>query len=155
MITTLKMQYDYLKQSRKIVFDYCSTISSEHFVEEKEIFGQGSIRNILVHVTNCYVHWIGVRTLKLPKENTPEASINTIPEMRAVYKEVDGLMNLFFEFVEASPTGQIVMEVNGSEKRIDALQLFTHMLTHEFHHKGQILTLGRALGYKPVDTDIL
>ena len=35
------------------------------------------------------------------------------------------------------------------------LELFTHVLTHEFHHKGQILVLGRAWGYEPVDTDVL
>jgi uncharacterized damage-inducible protein DinB len=35
------------------------------------------------------------------------------------------------------------------------LQLFTHVITHEFHHKGQILTMSRTLGYIPVDTDVI
>jgi len=34
------------------------------------------------------------------------------------------------------------------------LQLFTHVLTHEFHHKGQIMTMCRILGYTPVETDV-
>ncbi|MCB0535444.1 MAG: hypothetical protein KDD14_24780 [Saprospiraceae bacterium] len=43
------------------------------------------------------------------------------------------------------------------EKEILAppLRLFTHIVTHEFHHKGQILSLSRHLGYTPVDTDIM
>jgi uncharacterized damage-inducible protein DinB len=35
------------------------------------------------------------------------------------------------------------------------LQLFTHLLTHEFHHKGQIMTMCRLLGHIPPDTDVI
>ncbi|WP_423227985.1 DinB family protein [Sabulibacter ruber] len=29
------------------------------------------------------------------------------------------------------------------------------MITHEFHHKGQIPSLGRHLGFVPDDTDVV
>jgi uncharacterized damage-inducible protein DinB len=35
------------------------------------------------------------------------------------------------------------------------LKLFTHIITHEFHHKGQLLSLSRHIGYVPVDTDVI
>ncbi len=35
------------------------------------------------------------------------------------------------------------------------MHLYTHVITHEFHHKGQILTMSRLLGYIPVDTDVI
>jgi uncharacterized damage-inducible protein DinB len=35
------------------------------------------------------------------------------------------------------------------------LALFTHAISHEFHHKGQIMTMGRILGNIPPDTDII
>jgi len=31
----------------------------------------------------------------------------------------------------------------------------THVMTHEFHHKGQIMTMGRMLGYTPPDADVI
>lgn len=34
-------------------------------------------------------------------------------------------------------------------------QLLTHSITHEFHHKGQIVAMLRLLGYIPKNTDIL
>jgi uncharacterized damage-inducible protein DinB len=34
------------------------------------------------------------------------------------------------------------------------LQLFTHVMTHEFHHKGQLLSMFRILGHVPPDTDV-
>jgi len=33
--------------------------------------------------------------------------------------------------------------------------LFTHTVTHEFHHKGQVVSLGRRLGYPPPETDLV
>jgi uncharacterized damage-inducible protein DinB len=28
-------------------------------------------------------------------------------------------------------------------------------MTHEFHHKGQIVKIGRQLGYNPPETDLV
>ncbi len=33
--------------------------------------------------------------------------------------------------------------------------LFTHTVTHEFHHKGQIIGICRHLGYPTPDTDLI
>jgi uncharacterized damage-inducible protein DinB len=38
---------------------------------------------------------------------------------------------------------------------VTALELLTHVTTHEYHHKGQVLTISRQLGYTPVDTDLI
>jgi uncharacterized damage-inducible protein DinB len=38
---------------------------------------------------------------------------------------------------------------------LSPLQLYTHVITHEFHHKGQMLSMSRILGYIPVDTDAI
>ncbi|MEP6627343.1 MAG: DinB family protein [Ginsengibacter sp.] len=36
-----------------------------------------------------------------------------------------------------------------------SLSLFFHVITHEFHHKGQIATMCCIMGYPPPDTDII
>lgn len=43
------------------------------------------------------------------------------------------------------------------EKYIEtnAYGIFTHVITHEFHHKGHAMTMARLLGYTPVDTDVM
>ncbi len=47
------------------------------------------------------------------------------------------------------------LDKNGAILMVNPLQLFTHVITHEFHHKGQIMSLSRHLGYTPVDADII
>ena len=39
--------------------------------------------------------------------------------------------------------------------KANPFKLFTHVITHEFHHQGQILPMSRQLGYIPVDTDVM
>ncbi|MNG23705.1 hypothetical protein D3C84_1083390 [compost metagenome] len=50
-----KEQYEFIKESRGILFEFCKTISAEDFVNQNTSFGRGgSIRNLLVHVANTY-----------------------------------------------------------------------------------------------------
>ncbi|MNY69859.1 DinB family protein [compost metagenome] len=50
---------------------------------------------------------------------------------------------------------EIVYEVQNIKNSAKPFKVFTHVITHEYHHKGQILSLSRHLGYTPVDTDIM
>ncbi|MBB6674699.1 hypothetical protein H7C19_28865 [Cohnella nanjingensis] len=35
------------------------------------------------------------------------------------------------------------------------VQLLLHTVTHEYHHKGQVVTMARQMGYIPPNTDVL
>lgn len=47
------------------------------------------------------------------------------------------------------------IDINNKIVIANPLKIFTHVITHGFHHKGQILSLNRHLKYAPVDTDII
>jgi len=69
-----------------------------------------------------------------------------------------GIDSLIEEFIRVYfEKNMIDIEMNVSDKVIivSPIKLFTHVITHEFHHKGQILSLSRHLGYVPVDTDVV
>ena len=56
-------QYEFVKSSRKVLLEYCKTLSDKDFVIENSTFGRGSIRNLLVHIGNTYEFWIGSESL--------------------------------------------------------------------------------------------
>lgn len=155
MIATFKAQYELVKQSRKILLDYCSEISLVHFLTDKSVFGRGSIRNLLVHIANTYEFWIGKQGLKREMVFTPFESVKTVEEAQSLFLDVDKLMTDFFEFVETNQLTHLELELDGKTEKTELLKLFTHVVTHEFHHKGQILSLSRSLGYTPIDTDVI
>ncbi|WP_409297891.1 DinB family protein [Peribacillus sp. SCS-26] len=151
-----KIQYDWIQRTRETLFRYCEEMSQEHYVTELESFGGDSIRSLHVHTANCYRIWLGERALgrKIPYF-VPEQT-GTVAAMREVFRETDSLVHDFLDAFKGSWEQTVSMHLrDGSIFKPTALWLFTHTATHEFHHKGQIVKIGRQLGYIPPDTDLI
>ena len=149
-----KEQYELVLDSRSVLFSYCETISESHLLSENNLFGRGgSIRNLLVHIANTYEFWIAKNALNKEVIFTTYNSKETIKDIIELFDRVDNFMYEFIPLVDANKS--IHYEINGVSKTEVAFKLFSHVITHEFHHKGQILSLSRHLGYTPVDTDIM
>ena len=148
-------QYEFVKSSRKVLLEYCKTLSEQHFLIENSNFGRGSIRNLLVHIGNTYEFWIGRESLKKNIKFAEYHSVKNVTEAEIFFQHVDLLVEEFINFYAEKNTVDIQTEVHGKVIIASSLKLFTHVITHEFHHKGQILSLSRHLGYIPVDTDVI
>jgi uncharacterized damage-inducible protein DinB len=148
-------QYEFIKSSRRVLFEYCKTLSDQHFLIENSTFGRGSIRNLLVHIGNTYEFWIGRESLKKSIKFTEYNSVKDVMEAEDFFTGVDLLLEEFINVYYEKYMIDIEIEIQGKVILASPLKLFTHVITHEFHHKGQILSLSRHLGYVPVDTDII
>ena len=149
-------QYEWIRRTREPLFLYCENMSQSDYVKELESFGGDSIRSLHVHVANCYRVWLGRRGLgqSLPAISTD--SVSSVQEMRQLFKKIDDLVQEFLHTFEGKWDHTVhVSFAEGETAEISALWLFTHTLTHEFHHKGQIVKIGRQLGYIPPDTDLI
>jgi uncharacterized damage-inducible protein DinB len=152
-IEILADQYELVKESRKVLLDYCSTIPTDMLISENSLFGRGSIRNLLVHNANVYQFWLGQQAMKTNVHIPKFSEVRSIGEIRSLYESIDLLATEFVEF--AATVDEIDFELSGVKRKESLLKIFTHVITHEFHHKGQILTLSRHLGFTPPDTDII
>ena len=149
-------QYAFVCDARKVLFNYCKTISPEHFLSGHTSFGRGgSIRNLLVHIANTYEFWIGKQCMKNEVAFTGYESIKSINDVILLFDAVDSTMHEFFASMDEEGQKMISYEINGERNSASPLKLFSHVISHEFHHKGQILSISRHLGYTPVDTDIM
>lgn len=149
-------QYDWIQQTRESLFRYCETMSPEDYVKELDSFGGDSIRSLHVHVADCYRVWLGNRALGRPLSPITPESVNNVQEMREIFKEKDALVQEFLNEFKGKwdETVKVTFRSAGSAE-FSALWLFTHTTTHEFHHKGQIVKIGRQLGHVPPDTDLI
>lgn len=151
----LQKQYNLVLESRSVLFDYCKTIKNEDFTNENSSFGRGgSMRNLLVHIANTYEFWIANISLKKSIVFSPYENYQTIEDVIKLFLSIDEFMNDFFKLTEKSDN-EIQYERNGQTATTEPFKIFTHVITHEYHHKGQILSISRHLGYIPVDTDIM
>ncbi|HET7578104.1 MAG TPA: DinB family protein [Bacillales bacterium] len=147
-------QYDWIQRTREPLFRYCETLAQEDYVKELESFGGDSIRNLHVHVANCYFMWLGHRALGKPlPEKEPDAA--NVREMRQLFAETDALVHEFLHEFKGNWDQPIQVVWEDEKMEFTTLWLYTHTATHEFHHKGQIVKIGRQLGYIPPDTDLI
>ena len=151
----LHYQYDFVKSSRQVLLEYCQGISGIDFVTENSSFGKGSIRNLLVHIGNTFEFWIGRHALNLEIEIREYNTITNVSQAKEYFLTIDELISRFFKVYSDNYLKDLVLIINGGQIKASPLKLFSHVITHEFHHKGQILSLSRHLGYIPVDTDII
>lgn len=148
-------QNHYVKQSRATLLNFCTNLSVEELLTENSSFGRGSVVNLLTHIGNTYLFWIGEICLAKSMKYVEYGSIGNIEEVYKHFSQVDGLMNDFFAAEEIDFLSEKEFQINGRNGKASILKIVSHVFTHEFHHKGQILSLSRHLGYIPVDTDIM
>ncbi|WP_230392296.1 DinB family protein [Pontibacter sp. FD36] len=155
MESIMSLQYDWVRGSREVLLQYCETISAADFCQENSSFGRGSIRNLLVHIANTYEFWLGEQALQKEMTYTSYEAVQNIKDAWLLFQEVDKLVEEFVASFGRSYLANLEVSINDTSTKANPLKLFTHVITHEYHHKGQILSLSRHLGYVPVDTDIM
>lgn len=153
----LLRQYDLVKERRETLFQYCNTISQEHFTFDHESFGGRSIQYLFVHVANTYTFWLGHFTSIVTMPFAKPEDYLKLNDIKILFATIDTITEKFltqFDPVLEQPISNKISS-RDVEVAITPLQLFTHVITHEYHHKGQILSMSRQLGYTPIDTDII
>ena len=150
------LQYELIQQSRAVLLTYCKTVAPADLVREQAAFGRGgSMRNLLVHIANTYEFWIGKHALQSEVDFTTYESQKNVASITTLFERVDGMMLRFIDRLENVSPEMFEYEINGVKGSAAPFTLFTHVITHEFHHKGQILSISRQMGYTPVDTDVM
>jgi len=152
MKSVLREQYAMVLSSRSVLFAYCQSIPMEMLQQPLPEFNQASMLYLLMHNANCYRFWIGEVALQKNINYFDYKKSYSWDELEKAYKEVDNLVEQFLsnEFQDIIP-----YEIRGLKGTTSPLKLLTHTMTHEFHHKGQILSMSRQFGFTPIDTDIL
>ena len=95
--------------------------------------------------------------MKEPVPSYKNESFTNIQGIYALFGQVDQMMEKFLVHFKDRMDEPLAIPMTRLGKTINAspLTIFTHVITHEFHHKGQILSMSRHLGYKPIDTDVI
>jgi len=155
LIEVLQKQYALVQKSRGLVFNFMETGVGEHLKTPVPAYQNQDIRHLLVHNADCYLCWLAYMALEQTVEWLHDQDYNNMADIRRLYIKTDDLMAVFLHHFENS----IDVPINNSRSRDDKLNasplmIFTHVMTHEFHHKGQIMLMCRQLGYAPPETDV-
>ena len=156
MRRTFAAIYQWTRASRARLLDYLEGLPAEDLTRRIPHCGHGSIHNLLIHTADCYRYWLdrfafGTATPALRPEEYPD-----LPGARGAFARADAWMERFLERYAEHPDRPIRGHVTWQAEPLELTPrwLFMHTVTHEFHHKGQVVMLGRMLGFPPPETDL-
>lgn len=152
----LEFLYEQTRAMRENLFTYLETLPFELLHQAHPAFGRGTLLETAAHVADCYHFWTGEVGLEETPLELEIGSSDTVSVLRSAFAGVDALMarastrftDLEREFEWTDAKGTL---------RLSQRWLLLHPITHEFHHKGQMVSLGRALGHPAgprFDTDL-
>jgi uncharacterized damage-inducible protein DinB len=146
--------YDQWANSR--TFDACSTLSHEEFLRN---MGSSfpSVRDTLAHMIGAQWVWLerfhGRIPPGLPKpQEFPDFSV-----LRERAGEIQHELNHYIARISAEDLASPFeyRDLKGNSHRNYRWQVLQHLANHGTYHRGQITTLLRQLGAKPISTDMI
>ncbi len=153
----LMEQYHLVRKTREALFSYCESLPHADYARRLDSFAKASMRDLHRHVAECYTVWLGKRALQLEEVSVHVPHGANVADMRQVFQKVDGIVERFLAEYESTWNTPLDVHIAGQGHPISVtpLWLFTHTVTHEFHHKGQMVSISRHLGHVPPETDLV
>ncbi|QQE81327.1 DinB family protein [Alicyclobacillus sp. SO9] len=156
-----RQQYDWICKARGRMFGFLEGIPLNKLQQKVPYFGHETIIATQFHVADSYQFWFGEMVRRNPgayqSATTDEVQRADLQSVRDRFSKVDELVKWFLAEYDGKWFEEITLEVPWQNEVlvVTPLYLLTHVQTHEFHHKGQILIMAKYLGYTPPADDSL
>jgi uncharacterized damage-inducible protein DinB len=153
MMTCIEI-LDHNRACRQSILDAVKNLTSEEFIKELGV-GNGSIRDILIHMINAEDYWISLlKNIDTRKFNRKD--FDKVDSVAKIWLEVEAVTKEFLEN-QTERTLQVVCNVKWDDIMVHftVAKALIHMATHEIHHRGLIIGLIRQLGYNPPNVNML
>ncbi|MCL6581468.1 MAG: DinB family protein [Firmicutes bacterium] len=110
-----------------------------------------------IHVADCYRYWLEEMAEGRPSARFAPADYRDAEAVVRLFRHVDGIVEAFLRGYADRLDCPLGLRVRWMSEAlvVTPLWLLTHVVTHEFHHKGQMVALGRLQGYPPPETDLI
>ena len=134
------------------VWDSIDKITEEQFLAD-DAYSRGSIRNLMVHLTNTDSNWLaGLKNIP-EDQDAPRKNSEDYPdraEVRAYWEETAKDMKDYLETVT-----EIELDENPTDIPNPRWQVLLHMINHGTDHRSTILQKLHELGAPTFDQDFI
>jgi len=148
--------YDFNAWANQRTIESCAALTSEQFLK---LLGSSfsSVRDTLAHILGA--EWIWFERWQ---GNSPAGLLKAedFPDMASLRARWDAEGRKLLDFAHSRTQQQLnapqqVYTLDGTPYTHPLWQMMQHLVNHGSYHRGQIATLLRQLGAKPVATDLL
>jgi len=152
----MKLQFEYDGWANARVLGVAAGLSPEAFLKD---LGSsfGSIRNTLAHIISAEWAWLERWNGTSPKQMLDPAGFPDVAALRTRWAQVEQDQQAFLGSLTQERLAADISYCNlqGEPVTLPLWQLMLHMINHSSYHRGQVTTMLRQVGGKPVSTDLV
>lgn len=156
MLAEMQELFRYNRWANERVLGATSGLTQEEFTRDlRNSFP--SVRDTLAHVLGAEWIWLS-RWKGVSPRSLPEASaFANHAALRTRWAEVEAEQTAFVTATSADDLKQVITYQNtkGESFSYPLWQLMRHVVNHSTYHRGQVTTMLRQLGAKPISTDLI
>jgi uncharacterized damage-inducible protein DinB len=135
-----------------LILDHASAMPPGLLTKELPGFGYPTVLEQIAHVLSTEAGWVR-RLQSLPFERVTPASLEKLRKVkRDVMAATAAYLDSISEHEMNAELERYPQEWVGPRR--EPAFILLHIITHAFHHKGQIVAMMRLLGHPAPDTDM-
>jgi uncharacterized damage-inducible protein DinB len=155
-LETLATLFAFSRWANARTLESVERLTAEEYA--REIGGSfGSIRGTLRHLYGADWVWLERLHGRSPRALPRDDDAGTLEALREEWRKIEDGQKAFLESLSAERLAQTISYVNfaGEAWTYSLGDALLHVANHGTYHRGQVVTLLRQLGRKPVATDYL
>ena len=152
----LRLLFQYNQWADRRMVEACSALTNEQFTRD---LGSSfrSVRDTLVHLYGA--EWVWNERIE-GRSPTSLVAGTGFPDLASVRTKLEEMDNFYIEYVTRLTPQDLERVIHyksfaGDEFSNPLWQTLHQLTNHASYHRGQIITLLRQLGAKPVTTDLI
>ena len=139
--------YPYWERARKTVIQAAKMIPKGK-LEWRPAKGMLTFGDILRHMVDCEEFWI--HDVLLRKGGSPDRKRKDFPTAVNILKDLEGIHKKTVAALSKVPMSSLPRKVKiEQDGQVPVSWLLWHVVEHEVHHRGQLITYLRILGLEP------
>jgi uncharacterized damage-inducible protein DinB len=152
----LRLLFQYNQWADRRIVEACSALANEQFTRD---LGSSfrSVRDTLVHLYGA--EWVWNERIE-GRSPTSLVAGTGFPDLASVRTKLEEMDNFYIDYVSRLTPQDLERVIHyksfaGDEFSNPLWQTLHQLTNHASYHRGQIITLLRQLGAKPVTTDLI
>lgn len=148
--------YAYNSWANRRTLDSCAALAPEQFTRDMGSSFR-SVRDTLAHIYGAEWIWLERWYGRIPTALPSAADFPDLQTLRARWEALDRERLDYINALTPAELQRIIKYKNTKGTRFEGQlePMLNHVLHHSTYHRGQVVTLLRQLGAKPVDTGLI
>lgn len=148
--------HDALHDCMGMVLDHVATVPFDMLAQKLDGFGRPTVREQIAHVFSAETAWVSALQTLPELRRFDAAALRSVHDFRRAQREAMEGTRSYLDSISEKELNSNLERYQPEWKSPHRTPGFilVHVITHGFHHKGQIVAMLRLLGYPAPDTDM-